>query len=456
MATVTLLEPQPKQREFMTSKVMFTGYGGAKGGGKSWALRNLFEAKCLKYPGINCLLMRQTYKDVYENQIQFIEQDLRPFLELKGSARVIHNQEKHAFLFPNGSRLKYGYCACDNDLKQYQGMSYDLIGIDEATQFTYDVFLTLAATLRGGIDQKGMFLTCNPGGIGHEWVKRIFVDGILDEGQRKEDFKFIRALASDNMFNGEHYFRMLDQYPEPLRSAYRDGDWNTYIGQFFPEWDNEKLTVDPFPIPPYWTISMAIDYGLDTFAPVWIATDENGVDYIFQGLEYVNMLVRDAAEVIKETEIKFAVDDRRIRRFAPPDLFNRNGQTGESVIDKFAREGISFLKSDNNREAGWLSIKDRLATGQLKIFRNNAPELCRNMRLLQYDIKNPNDAETQPHGITHSPDALRYYCVQRKRTSTKPVEVRKQDRRYMPEHIITRKNAGKIQIKPAGFMKGYR
>lgn len=93
---------------------------------------------------------------------------------LAGTARYVDKTKE--FQFPNGSIIKLGYCQSESDVLQYQGQEYDIIFLDEATQFTEYQFETLTACLRGANDfPKRMYLTCNPGGIGHEWVKRLFV-----------------------------------------------------------------------------------------------------------------------------------------------------------------------------------------------------------------------------------------------------------------------------------------
>ena len=159
----------PKQIQFFKSRKRFVGYGGARGGGKSWALQKKAILLSVNYPGIKILLLRRTYPELQENHINTLIVQLKNF--------AIYKSSDKCFTFPNGSRIKLGYCKSESDVLQYQGQEYDVIFLDEATQFTEYQFETLTATLRGANDfPKRMYLTCNPGGVGHEWVKRLFVN----------------------------------------------------------------------------------------------------------------------------------------------------------------------------------------------------------------------------------------------------------------------------------------
>ena len=474
MAVLEFQKPQPKQLEFMKAKTLFVAYGGAKGGGKSWALRNKLVRMCLKHganndpekgavhPGISCLIVRRSFPEVYENQIQFIEQDLEPLLKSKGSIKVVHNHQDHYFLFPNGSRLKYGYCANERDLDQFQGQSYDVVAIDEATQFLEKAFNTLAATVRGNPSlPKRVYLTMNPGGVGHNWCKRLFIDKDFkrsdnpDEDENPEDYTFIAAKYTDNKFNGAQYVKMLNAYPEELRKAYMFGDWTTFIGQYFPEWNEKSLEADRFSkIPDNWIITMSIDYGLDCFAAIWYATNENGITYILKGIEVKNTIVSAAADKIYEIEKDLELSNRRIRRLAPPDLWNRAGQTGRSTIDLFSENGLIFMRSDNNREAGWMAIKEMLQDHGLLIFRGAAPELNKCMALLQYDENKLNDVAKEPHDITHSPDALRYFAIMRQHRA-KGVKVVPRENYFTHDIEPKKARAKRVHINPKVFRGGW-
>lgn len=417
MPTLIFPPPQPKQREFLLDRHQFVGYGGARGGGKSFAVRLKAVLLCSEFPGIKVLLIRRTFKELVKNHVHQIEEMLADFIKLKGNARVKHDTEEHVFIFPNGSTLSYGHCEHESDVQQYQGIEYDVIFLEEATQFTEFVFERLKACLRGENPfPKRFYVTCNPGGIGHEWVKRLWIDREFHENENPDDFSFISARVEDNAFNGKHYESMLYSLQEPLRSAWLLGSWDTFVGQMYPQWDMARMAVQrPESLPKHWLYAMSIDYGLDCFAPIWYGVDETGMIYIVRGEEHKNCGVKQAISTIYKTEEVLGLTDTPIMRYAPPDLWNRTGQTGQSVIDMFRAGGLHFLQADNSREAGWVAVRDLLDKDQIRVYEHAAPDLCRCMRLLQYAENQPGDASKEPHSITHSPDSLRYFCIMRRR-----------------------------------------
>ena len=125
-AVLTLGTPNEKQKLFLADHHKYVGYGGARGGGKSWVVRDKAKRLALRYPGIKLLIVRRTYAELQNNHINPLRGDL------VGVAR--YNQSEKIFYFPNGSTIKFGYCASDGDLDQYQGAEYDVIFLDEATQ----------------------------------------------------------------------------------------------------------------------------------------------------------------------------------------------------------------------------------------------------------------------------------------------------------------------------------
>ena len=170
----------PKQELFFTSEKRFTGYGGARGGGKSWAVQRKAVLLACYYAGIKILLLRRTYKDLERNHVRELEPLLRGFAK--------YSKQDKVFAFPNGSIIELGYCAAESDAQQYQGIEYDVIFFDEATQFTEVQFSMIYPSVRGTNGfPKRIYLTCNPGGVGHEWVKRLFITRRYKEGENPDE-----------------------------------------------------------------------------------------------------------------------------------------------------------------------------------------------------------------------------------------------------------------------------
>ena len=222
------------QRRFFASRKLYTCYGGARGGGKSWAVRTKAVGGALRWPGIRILIIRRTYRDM-ENSL------ITPLVKLIPAEVGRYNGSSNMVLFQNGSSIKFGHLPNDRATVEgeYQGQEFDWIFMDEATQFTESEFRGMGGCLRGVNDiPKRFYLTCNPGGVGHQWVKRLFIDGRFRPGENPEDYIFIPARFTDNadlLNSSPGYAAMLDNLPESVRKAHRDGDWNALSGQYFSE-----------------------------------------------------------------------------------------------------------------------------------------------------------------------------------------------------------------------------
>ena len=428
-----------KQLQFLRCKKRFVGYGGARGGGKSWALRKKITLLCMRYDGIKVLLLRRTYPELKENHINTL------LGELKGIA--VYKESDKVFTFSNGSKIKLGYCDSERDVLQYQGIEYDIICMDEATQFTEYQFQTLTACLRGANDfPKRMYLTCNPGGVGHEWVKRIFINKRYKPDENPDDYEFISATIFDNkilMDKDPHYLSMLNNLDDKLRQAWRDGNWDMLAGQYFSEFDRSVHIIEPFAIPEHWKKYRAIDYGLDCLACVWVAVDELNNYYVYREYGEPDRIISDGAkDVIDLTNgeyIQYTV--------APSDIWARSQETAKSKADIFRENGLPLIKGNNNRETGWLALKDLLKVyetddgkreSRLKIF-NTCVQLIEYLPSLQRDAKKPTDCMTEPHHITHLPDALRYFAVQYVYPST-PAKPEKSELDRYKDRVLNGKN----------------
>ena len=255
-------KPNPRQIEFFKARARFIAYGGARGGGKSWAVRKKAAGLALSYPGAGILIVRRTFPELRENHI------LPMIADLMGIAR--YRDMDKSFTFPNGSRIVFGYCDSEADVLQYQGQEYDVIFMDEATQFTEFQFTTLTACLRGANDfPKRFYLTCNPGGVGHAWVKRLFIDRRYKKAEHPEDYVFIAANVYDNhalMAHDPDYVRMLENLPEEQRRAWLLGQWDIFEGQYFAEFDRNVHVCRPYGIPAHWRRYVTLDYGMDMLA----------------------------------------------------------------------------------------------------------------------------------------------------------------------------------------------
>lgn len=400
-----------KQLQFFRSKRRFTAYGGARGGGKSWAVRHKSVLLAARYSGIVILLLRRTYPDLYQNHIREL------IAILRGVAKYVDKLKE--FQFPNGSIIKLGYCQSESDVLQYQGQQYDVIFLDEATQFTEYQYQTLTACMRGAnAFPKRMYLTCNPGGVGHEWVKRLFVSKRYRGCENPDDYEFIPATVLDNkalMDNDPGYVDMLNNLSDGLRQAWRDGNWDMMAGQYFSEFNRDVHVIEPFIIPAHWKRYRTIDYGLDCLACVWVAVDELGDYIVYREYAEPDKIISDGAVEINA----LSGDEQIMYTVAPTDLWARSQESAKTKADLFREAGLPLIKGNNNRETGWLALKDLFKvydtdTGgesRLRIF-SSCINLIEHIPALQRNPKRPTDCMTEPHEITHLPDALRYFVLQ--------------------------------------------
>lgn len=413
--------PNPRQAEFFLSRARHTAYGGARGGGKSWAMRRKFVLLALRYDGLKLLLLRRTLPELTENHV-------RPLLaELSGL--ISYNQTQRVMTFPNGSRIRLGYLEAEKDVYQYQGQEYDVVGMEEATHFTESQMLfitTCNRTVRTDFTPR-MYYTCNPGGVGHGWVKRLFIDRDYRASERPEDYAFIPARVYDNPYlvqRDPSYIRTLENLPEHLRRAHLDGDWDVLAGQYFAEFTRERHVVSPFPIPAWWRRFMAMDWGYnDPCAVLWFAVSPEGRVFVTRELYERQVLARAMAARIREIN----ADEPAAYCMASPDAWQQRGMSdidGESIAETFIKNGVPLLKADNARIAGWQRVREYLADAEdglprLQIF-SSCTNLIRTLPMLVYDAHHTEDVSAACED--HAPEALRYGLMSRPVRPLAPLE----------------------------------
>lgn len=407
-------------------------YGGAAGGGKSHVQCQDAFIYAATYAKSKQLILRRRFSDLEKSII-------RTTLAIYPQEVCKYNATKHSWSFLNGSVIDFGYCDNENDVYQYQSAEYDVIRFDELTHFTETMYTYLISRLRGANDYpKSVKSSTNPGGVGHSWVKKRFIDigapnvvhEILDaEGEVVGTREFIPSFVTDNVWLMEkdpNYIKRLKNLSEKEYQQLRFGNWDTFDGQFFDEWTREKHVVEPFEIPAGWRRYFAMDYGLDMLAGYWIAVDGFDNAYVYREIYQSNLVISAAAESIKAMQGEDLPDEC----VAPPDLWNRRQDTGKSAAEIFAEHGILLHSVSNNREQGWLDLKEWLKirpdefgkrSPKLRIF-ENCVNLIRTLPALVHDERKWNDVSDKVHEYTHAPDALRYWAASRPRPNAATLE----------------------------------
>lgn len=362
------------------------------------------------------MIIRKTYPELQENHIIPMCEMLNCYAPDRKDRIASYNDAKKHINFKNNSRILFRYCDNEKDAERFQGTEVDVLFVDEATHQSEAKMKKLNACVRGVNDfPKRIYYTCNPGGEGHNWVKRLFIDRDFQENEDPNDYVFIQSLVTDNkalMESDPDYIRQLESLPPKLKEAWLYGNWYSLEGQYFEEFNRDDHVCEPFPIPKEWRRYRAIDYGLDMLACYWIAVDSTRRCYVYKELCEGDLPISTAAEKINAMTNE---DEEIYITLAPPDLWNRSQETGRSKALIFGESGLPLVKSNNDREAGWLALKELMkkdANGEsrLQIF-NTCTRLIKNLPELQRDAKKPTDTATEPHEITHAPDALRYFGI---------------------------------------------
>jgi hypothetical protein len=311
----------------------------------------------------------------------------------------------------------------------------------------------------------------NPGGVGHVWVKERFVDigpsgeihkCKLETGEETTRL-FIPSFVTDNKFLMERdpdYVKRLDALPEKERKALKEGNWDIFDGQYFKDFDRSVNVIEPFDIPDEWDKYRTIDYGLDKLACYWIAIDPQGYEYCYKELYESDLIISEAAAKILEVN----GDDKIKYTYAPPDLWNRRQDTGKNAYDIFRENGIILTKTSNNRVLGWYSVQEHLKIEEIKDeqtgetirrsklrFFNTCRNILRTLPAIQRDEKNPNDCAKEPHELTHGPDAIRGFCIER----TKATRIMTEEELMWEESRRQRRRLGILGIAGAKATKDY-
>lgn len=404
-------------------------------------MRTKAKLLALRYAGIKLLIVRRTYPELINNHINPLVD------ELHGIAR--YNKTDKIFRFPNGSTIKFGYCNGDKDLEQYQGAEYDVIFLDEATQLQEMWMKKITACLRGVNDfPKRIYYTMNPGGQGHAYIKRIFIDKRYENNERAEDYTFIQSLVTDNkalMREQPDYIKQLEALPPKLREAWLYGRWDIFEGQFFEEFrdtpDPAKAAeediavedllhqrrwthvIEPFDIPAGWTICRSYDFGYNKpFSCAWWAVDYDGVLYRILELYGCTNTPNEGVKWDPDRQFKEIAQIERehpwlkgkhITGVADPAIWDAS--RGESIAEMAARNHVLFTPGDHERLAGWMQCHYRLQFDEngyprMYVF-NNCKGFIRTVPGLMYSETKPEDLDT--NGEDHIADEWRYMCMSR-------------------------------------------
>ncbi len=413
------------QTEFLAAMEQEVFYGGARGGGKSYAMLVDPLRYCHKQHH-RALLLRRSMPELRD----LISHSQRLYTRAFPGAKW-REQEKE-WRFPSGARIEFGYAENLTDVLRYQGQSYTWIGIDELPQYpTPDIYNFLRSSLRSVDPEVPVFIraTGNPGNVGSTWVKNMFVDPATPNtpftmdietpvGIKSITRRFIPAKLQDNpyLMQTDDYMIMLSSLPDIQKKQFLEGDWEAFEGSAFPEFNRAVHVIEPFEIPNNWVRFRSADWGYSSPACcLWFAIDFDNYLYVYREL-YTQKVTADifARQVLQQEYgeyIKYGVLDSS--------TWAKRGDVGPSIAETMIQEGCKWRPSDRSprsRINGKLEVHKRLYVDPdiqypgMFIF-SNCTNLIRTLPLLPTDKNNPEDVDT--HAEDHAYDALRYACMSR-------------------------------------------
>jgi hypothetical protein len=415
------------QMDFLAAGETDVLYGGAAGGGKSYAML-VDPLRFAHRAAHRALILRRSMPELRE--LIDKSRELYP----KAFPGCKYREVEKLWTFPSGAKVEFGFLERDADVYRYQGQAYSWIGFDEIThlptEFSWNY---LASRLRTTDSEITPYMRCtaNPGGVGAGWVKKRYISPSMpndsfvgDDGITR---KFIPARLNDNPYLAEdgRYEQMLKSLPPTQRKQLLEGNWEVAEGAAFTEFDRDIHIIEPFDIPLHWERVKGLDYGYASeSACVWATIDPNdNTLIIYRELYRKNLLATELAEMLTNMELN---DPMSVRGVLDTACWSRTGTTGPTVAETLIQGGHKLRPADKNRIAGKIQIHEHLKVQpsgrpRMQIF-NTCPNLIRELQSIPLDKTNPEDVNT--HASDHAYDALRYLIMSRPRINDPLSQIR--------------------------------
>ena len=415
------------QTEFLAAAETDVLYGGAAGGGKSYAML-VDPLRYAHRAAHRALIIRRSMPELRE--LIDKSRELYP----KAFPGCKYREVEKLWNFPSGAKIEFGFLERDADVYRYQGQAYSWIGFDEIThlptEFSWNY---LASRLRTTDSEITPYMRCtaNPGGVGAHWVKNRYIEPAEPDqsfvGKDGLTRKFIPARLEDNPFlaTDGRYEQMLKALPPTQRKQLLEGNWDVNEGAAFTEFSMEEHVIPPFQIPIHWDRVKGIDYGYASeSACIWATIDpSDGTLIVYRELYRKGLTGEDLGYKITEMELQ---DPMSVQGVLDTAAWSRTGTTGPTVGETLVRQGHKLRRADKNRIQGKIQIHEYLrlqpsGRPRLQIF-SSCPSLIRELQGIPLDKSNPEDVDT--HAPDHAYDALRYLIMSRPRVNDPLAQLR--------------------------------
>lgn len=391
------------------------GFGGARMGGKSYTMLGQVGADdCMRFPGLKALLLRKVGTSGRES----FEALLPKTIGRLGTYIPTQN----VFKFPNGSWIKLGHFQNEKDVDKYLGLEYDVVAIEEATTLSEtkkDAIQSCCRSPDGCGWRARTYLSTNPGGVGHAWFKRHFVEPFRRNAEIRT--RFIPATVDDNAFATREYRDFLDGLSGWLRLAWRFGDWDAAAGQFFTNFNRDRHVRKILDVPSHWRVWLAMDYGFVHFTMVYLfGEDGDGMLYALAEHGERRWLPDQHADAIRAMLDRRGVHEHRIEAFvAGGDVFSLD-RDGKCTADEYAAAGFTLTRANMDRVNGAAELIRRFGNSDITppispriVIDEDCCRLIECIPSLENDEKRPEDVQKvncDPKGLGGDDpyDACRY------------------------------------------------
>lgn len=402
-------------------------YGGAAGGGKSFALFVYAVRACARWPGLQAYWFRRTFPELEHSVLRMVAR-FNYAKAIGGS----WNDSKKELKFANGSILTFNHAKNIQEATAMLSVEMNLLILDERTTIppgVVDLLYTRVRSGVAGVPCLGIRSASNPGGVGHGRVREEYVQATdygtktIEQDKFKRKRIFIQAYANDTPQLGQEYIDSLSGLPDQLRRAYLEGDWSVFSGQIFSELRRDRHLVNPMSLPASWRRYAGIDWGWAApYAVVWGAVDEDGRIWIYREIYEAMVKESDQAKKILLAEL----DEDVTARYADDAMWAARGEA-KTISAVYEEEGCHIEKAGKgtgSRIAGLARIHSFLADGPAcYMHREMGWETCPKIHIFSTCENLYTELENLPYAVTgniedsdgkaddHAVDALKYLLV---------------------------------------------